>query len=190
MNPGSEFAAPSSSFFFAPGVEKTSLMTYLPSKNLVDKLMANYWKAVHLISHTVHRPTFERHYDAFWRHVASGIEPRMSFQAVLFAALLGSIISMSKEMVATEFGVEKQQLVDNFQQGTEAALAKANFLRTTKLETLQAFVMYLVRLTLDSTAASRLPGIRACLPQLMYTVHRSLTATQIGSHNADPPLPS
>jgi len=119
-------------------------MTYLPSKSLVGKLMANYWKVVHLISHTVHRPTFERQYEAFWRSIASGIEPRMSFQAVLFAALLGSIISMPKEKVLAEFGVDKQPLVDNFQQGTEAALAKANFLRTTKLETLQAFVMYLV----------------------------------------------
>lgn len=29
-------------------------------------------------------------------------------------------------------------------EGTEAALARANFLSTTKLETLQAFVMYMV----------------------------------------------
>lgn len=144
MQPGNEFVAPSSSFFFAPGVEKTSLMTYLPAKTLVDKLMANYWNVVHIISHTLHRPTFERQYAAFWQKVSSGFEPRMSFQAVLFAALLGSAISMPGEKVFAEFGVEKQPLVDNFQQGTEAALAKANFLRTTKLETLQAFVMYLV----------------------------------------------
>ena len=150
MTPGSDFVAPSSSFFFAPGVEKTSLMNYLPSRTLVDKLMANYWEVVHLISHTVHRPTFERQYDVFWKSVTSGIEPRMSYQAVLFAALLASIISMPKEKVLEEFGVEKQSLVDNFQQGTEAALAKANFLRTTKLETLQAFVMYLVRSPVSS----------------------------------------
>jgi hypothetical protein len=42
--------------------------------------------------------------------------------------------------------MEKRTMVDNFREGTEKALAKANFLRTTKLETLQAFVMYLVSL--------------------------------------------
>lgn len=38
----------------------------------------------------------------------------------------------------------KASLVDNFKLGTETALARANFLRTTKIEVLQAFVMYLV----------------------------------------------
>ena len=51
---------------------------------------------------------------------------------------------MSDDRVLTEFGVDKQSLVNNFREGAEAALARANFLRTTKVETLQAFVMYLV----------------------------------------------
>jgi hypothetical protein len=119
-------------------------MTYLPAKPLVDKLMDNYWRAVHVIARTVHRPSFERAYDRFWSDIDAGLEPRSSFQAVVFAALFTSIISMSEEKVLTEFGVAKDGLVENFKQGTEAALARANFLRTTKLETLQAFVMYLV----------------------------------------------
>ncbi|KAF2260959.1 hypothetical protein CC78DRAFT_380158 [Lojkania enalia] len=144
MAPGSNYVAPSSSFFFAPGVEKTSLMNFLPSKVLTDKLIEHYWKAVHIIARTVHRPTFERQYDQFWRDINAGIEPKLSFQAVVLAALLSSVISMSEERVLNEFGVSKAGLVENFKQGTEAALARANFLRTTKLETLQAFVMYLV----------------------------------------------
>ena len=119
-------------------------MTHLPSRVLVDKLIAHYWVAVHVIARTVHRPTFERQYHTFWSNVNAGIQPRASFQAVLFAALLSSIISMSDDRVLTEFGVDKQSLVNNFREGAEAALARANFLRTTKVETLQAFVMYLV----------------------------------------------
>jgi hypothetical protein len=141
--PSSEYVAPSSSFFFTPGAEKTTLMNYLPAKVLVDRLIAHYWQAVHVIARTVHRPSFERHYDRFWKSVASGIEPRNSFQAVVFAALLSSVVSMSNEKVLAEFGVDKQGLVDNFREATEAALSRANLLRTTKLETLQAFVMYL-----------------------------------------------
>ncbi|KAJ4340988.1 hypothetical protein N0V87_002026 [Didymella glomerata] len=145
MMPSSEYVAPSSSFFFTPGAEKTTLMNYLPAKVLVDRLIAHYWQAVHVIARTVHRPSFERHYDRFWKSVASGIEPRNSFQAVVFAALLSSVVSMSNEKVLAEFGVDKQALVDNFREATEAALSRANLLRTTKLETLQAFVMYLAR---------------------------------------------
>jgi AcrR family transcriptional regulator len=144
MTPGPDYVAPSSSFFFAPGVHKTSLKTYLPSQPLVDRLMEHYWKAVHVIARTVHRPSFERQYERFWHDIRANHEPRVSFQAVVFAALLSSVISMSDEKVMAEFNVDKADLVENFKQGTEAALARANFLRTTKLETLQAFVMYLV----------------------------------------------
>jgi hypothetical protein len=150
MAPGPDYVAPTSSFFFAPGVEKTSLMTYLPSKILVDKLMAHYWEAVHVIARMVHRPSFERQYEAFWASIGNGVEPRISFQAIVFAALLSSVISMSEEKLLTEYGVDKHGLVDSFKKGTEAALARANFLRTTKLETLQTFVMYLVSRTSKS----------------------------------------
>jgi len=119
-------------------------MNYLPTRVLVDKLMAHYWQAVHVIARTVHRPSFERHYEKFWEDITIGIEPRNSFQAVVFAALLSSVISLSSDRIATEFGVDKQGLVDNFREATEAALSRANLLRTTKLETIQAFVMYLV----------------------------------------------
>jgi hypothetical protein len=147
MLPSQEFVAPSSSFMFAPGVERTSIMHYLPSRLLVDKLITHYWQAVHVIARTVHRPSFERQYSRFWEDVAAGMEPRTSFQAVVFAALLSSVISMSGGHVYHEFGVNKQSLVENFRQGTESALSRANLLRTSKLETLQAFVMYLVGFT-------------------------------------------
>jgi len=144
MGPGPDYFVPTSSFFFAPGVEKTSLMAHLPSRVLADKLMTHYWEAVHVIARTLHRPSFQRHYETFWANINNGIEPRISFQAVVFAALFSSVISMTEARVLTEYGVDKQDLVNNFKRGTEAALARANFLRTTKLETLQALVMYLV----------------------------------------------
>jgi hypothetical protein len=144
LSPSTDFLAPSSGFYFAPGVEKTTMMTYLPNKVLVDKLLAHYWEAVHPIVRTLHRPSFERKYDAFWRSITSSIEPPRPFQAVVFGMLLQSVISMPTERSLAEFGTEKQGLVDNFKLGLESALAKANFLRTTKLETLQATVMYLV----------------------------------------------
>lgn len=51
---------------------------------------------------------------------------------------------MYEDTILMEFGVSKKDLVDNFQMGTETALVRANMIRTTKIETLQAFVMYMV----------------------------------------------
>ena len=74
-----------------------------------------------------------------------GIEPAVSVQAVVFAAMLSAVVSMSEGSILQDFGVAKQSLVENFQMGTETALTRANILRTTKIETLQGFVMYMVR---------------------------------------------
>ena len=130
----------------ASGADRALLEAHLPAQAVVDRLIANYWIRIHPIARTVHRPSFERQYQNFWIRVNMGMEPRSSFQAVLFAALLSSVISIDEHTMRTEYGVEKRTLVDSFREGAEAALAKANFLRTTKLETLQAFVMYLVSL--------------------------------------------
>jgi hypothetical protein len=144
INPGNDFLTPSSSFFFAPEPQRTSFMSYLPSKNVSDRLMAQYWSCVHLLCRVVHRPSFQRQYVIFWQQVQAGIEPPPSFQALLLATMLSAITSMSEEAIVVQFGVEKKQLVNSFQAGTETALYRANFLRTTKLQTLQALVMYLV----------------------------------------------
>ena len=74
-----------------------------------------------------------------------GIEPLGSLQAVVFAAMFSGVVSMPEEIIARNFGASKKALMENFQRGTETALARANFLRTTKIETLQALVMYMVR---------------------------------------------
>lgn len=141
--------------------------------------MEHYWKAVHVIARTVHRPSFERSYDRFWEDISAGDEPRVSFQAVVFAALLSSVISMPSEKVLTEFGVTKEGLVENFKQGTEAALARANFLRTTKLETLQAFVMYLVSQT-------PLPAVMFPYSSLVFQLISSRSCMDIFGYHEPP----
>ncbi|KAH7095149.1 hypothetical protein FB567DRAFT_21456 [Paraphoma chrysanthemicola] len=176
LAPSKDYVAPASGFFFAPGINKTSLMAYLPSKPLVDRLIAHYWEAVHLIARVVHRQTFETHYERFWADINIGQQPRASFQALLFAALLSSAVAMHEHKVFTDYGVDKQSLVDNFRQGTESALARAHFLRATKLETLQAFVMYLIPLCRNevSRAHSALTGTAIRLAECMG-LHRDPT---------------
>lgn len=142
--PGSDYIAPSSSFFFVDEPQRTSMMRFLPSKVMGDRLLTHYWQSVHYMCRIVHRPSFERQYASFWQSVANGLEPPASLQALVLAAMLSSVISMPEEDVLLEFSVPKPQLLENFQRGTETALYRANFLVSTKLPTLQAFVMYLV----------------------------------------------
>lgn len=144
LAPGPTYIAPSSSFFLSSGGAPASLIDFLPSRMVADRLLAQYWQAVHPIARAVHRPTFQRRYDAFWNDVTSAIEPPNSLQAIVFAAMFSGVVSMPDDTIVMQFGVAKKGLVDNFQMGTETALGRANFIRTAKLETLQAFIMYMV----------------------------------------------
>jgi hypothetical protein len=108
-----------------------------------------YFIAVHPIAQILHRPSFEKEYESFWDEVSLGIEPPSSVQTIVFAAMFSGVVSMEESIIWRDFGVSKESLIDNFRLGTETALGRANFLRTTKVETLQAFVMYLVRFRLS-----------------------------------------
>ena len=143
--PGPTYLPPSSSFFFSSNSRGASLIDYLPSQTAADHLLNQYWLAVHPICRVVHRPSFQRRYDLFWDEIRTGIEPTGSLQAIVFAAMFSGVVSMPEDLILRDFAVSKKDLVENFQQGTETALGRANFLRTTKLETMQAFVMYMVR---------------------------------------------
>ncbi|CAN9308046.1 unnamed protein product [Alternaria alternata] len=177
LAPTQDYVAPSSNFMLTSTINQTYLEAHLPSRMVVDELLAHYWNFVHIVARTVHRPSFERQYQNFWIRVNMGTEPRSSFQAVLFAALLSSVVSMTEDEVRVKFGMEKRTMVDSFREGTEKALAKANFLRTTKLETLQAFVMYLIPLCRNevSRSHSALTGSLIRLAECMG-LHRDPTA--------------
>ncbi|KUJ22253.1 uncharacterized protein LY89DRAFT_704043 [Mollisia scopiformis] len=147
LKAGPEYMMPSTSFFFGgTSSQATSLIDFLPSQLAADRLIKQYFTCVHPICQVVHRPTFEKEYDVFWDEVSLGIEPPNTVQTIVFAALFAGVVSMDESAVIREFGVAKASLVDNFKLGTETALSRANFLRTTKIEILQAFVMYLIPL--------------------------------------------
>lgn len=144
ISPGPTYLAPSPSFFFPGGTLSLSLIDYLPSRTVADRLLNRYWLSVHPVSRVVHRPSFLRRYEAFWDDISRGLEPPHALQAVVFAAMFCGAVSLPDAVISMEFGVSKQDLVHNFKLGTEAALGRANITRSTKVETLQAFVMYMV----------------------------------------------
>ena len=183
IGPGPDYIAPASSFFFPGTNMNTSLIDYLPSRHAADQLVAQYFHAVHYVCRTVHRQTFEAQYTIFWAHIATGTEPMPSMQAIVFAAMFSAAVSMDDSQVLQRFGTTKATLLDSLRAGTEMALSKANFLRTTKLDTMQAFVMYLIPLIRAevSRAHSALVGTAIRLAECMG-LHRD------GSHYSMTPV--
>lgn len=100
--------------------------------------------AAHPVTTCVHRPSFEKQYASFWDHVAYNYEPPAPLQSLVFAAWFTAAVGIEDDVAVHHYGCTKQHLVDVMKIGTEAALAKANFLRTTRVDTMQAFIMYLV----------------------------------------------
>ena len=169
LEPGPTYLAPGSGFFFGSTGSQISIMEFLPSRLAGDRLLKQYHHAVHFIARVVHWPSFEAQYDKFWANITQGIEPSGSLQGIVFAVMLSAVVSMNANDVMTLFSVSKRNLMGSFQMATELALGKANFLRTTKLETLQALVIYLIPMCRDemSRAHSVLVGTAIRLAECM-----------------------
>jgi len=146
LTPGPDYLAPSSSFPFPNSNDIVALSDYLPSKSFCDTIMNHYWDRVHPVTMLLHRPSFQKQYQLFWQHVSQGTEPPYSLQAVMFAAMFAAIVAIPAALMMQQYGLSKETLVLRFQSTTEMLLSRANVLRTTKLETMQAFVIYLVPL--------------------------------------------
>ncbi|EFQ99096.1 hypothetical protein MGYG_02110 [Nannizzia gypsea CBS 118893] len=172
FHPGPTYIAPHSDFFFGGG-RRTSLADFLPTRTASDRLLEQYWVSVDPVAKILHRPTFERQYREFWSDVSKSLEPPYSLQAVVFAVLFTAVASMQEHLVLSTFGVAQKKLIENFQLGTEMALGKAHFLKTTKTQTLQALVMYMIPMCRNevSRTHSALVGTAIRLAECMG-IHR------------------
>ena len=144
-------------------------MDFLPSKLAADTLVDRYLQSVHCIARVIHWPSFQVQYENFWANVLMGIEPTASLQALIFAVMFSAVASMNENEIAATFSRPRRAVLTNFQTGTEVALGKAHFLRTTKMETLQALVIYLVPMCRGeiSRAHSVLVGVAIRVGELM-----------------------
>jgi hypothetical protein len=144
LEPGPTYIAPGEGFIFGDVGNKKNLLDFLPSKMAADSLLDQYLKSVHYINRVVHWPSFQVQYDNFWTNVLLGIEPAASVQALVFSIMFAAVASMDDLDVASSFSRPKRAVLTNFQTGTEVALCKAHFLRSTKIEVIQALVIYLI----------------------------------------------
>lgn len=121
-----------------------SLTQYIPPRNMADKLLEHYWEAVHPVARILHRPSFAQRYETLWEFVEDGHQVPPSLAAIVCSVLFSAVISMSESQVLEVCQTFRQELKDLLKMGAEIALSRAQLLKSTRIETLQAFVAYLV----------------------------------------------
>ncbi|KAI2468821.1 hypothetical protein F4781DRAFT_396998 [Annulohypoxylon bovei var. microspora] len=170
LKPGDQYIVPTSGFFFGQLGEPPTILQFLPYRTAADRLMKQYFISVHPIAPCAHRPSLEAIYTTFWEEINAGFEPRPSMQAMIFGAMFSGAVSIDENTVFPELaGYPRANWVASLKLGTETALSKANFLRTTKVETMQAFIMYMIPLCRGevSRAHSVLVGAAARMAECM-----------------------
>ena len=146
----SDFAEPSP-VFVAPGnyhfrenPESNDECPYFPDKGTADLLLSQYWERVHPVARVLHRHSFEERWEIFWETHFSGQKCEKSLLALVFAALFSGLISMPDDVALNLLKCNKRILMEKVQAATDFALARSNWIRSTKVEMIQAVVVYLV----------------------------------------------
>ena len=141
--------APVSGFLFFASAD-TSLNELRVSNDDADQLVVQYLRNVDPVARVVHKPSFRRVYNEFRRqrgfdNPSSVDDFANSKKAMVFAALFSGAVSMDEEALIDKLSCHKASLVFQLQLATEISLGRAHLSQTSRLQTIQAYVMYLVR---------------------------------------------
>ncbi|GKZ87733.1 transcriptional regulator family: Fungal Specific TF [Aspergillus niger] len=169
MMPGRSFIVPSVNLALGPTPWEEPLAKFVPARHIADKLLERYWVAVHPVARILHRPTFAQRYETLWELVESGHEVPPSLSAIVCAILFSATLCINEAGDLVEDNVPREILKYRLLSGTEVSLGRAQLLQSTRAETLQAFVAYLLTMCLDevSRAHSALVGMAIRLAECM-----------------------
>jgi hypothetical protein len=137
---------------FVDNIEDDSLLLNLSSKaenlsslhfpyHIVQKMWEVYIERVDPMMKLLHLPTF-------WPTLTNAIQnPRsisQSLEALVFVFYLVTISSMEESEVQSVLGEQKLTIFPRYRLAARQALINAEFLKTSNLVTLQAYVIFLV----------------------------------------------
>lgn len=112
-----------------------------PAPERIKKLRDLYFENVDPLMKILHRPTIEREFDVFIVNPDDNPPDRQT-EALFFAMYFATVTSLSPERCVELFGEERGPLSARYRHGVEVALARADYLNNTSLETLQALTIY------------------------------------------------
>lgn len=137
---------PSPNFVFGDSYSfsRSSEIPY-PSDAHRDLLFHLYFSNVNNVCRIAHKPICDIHLQRSKKLMNK--EGRIQFssiEALTFAMYFAAIMSITPEDCWNYFSQDRDTLLVQYQQGTEAALIKANFMDSLEIDTLQALVLYIV----------------------------------------------
>ncbi|KUI70198.1 hypothetical protein VM1G_05820 [Cytospora mali] len=112
-----------------------------PTPEKMRRLCETYFRNVDPLIKILHRPTIEETFNGF---IASPVDKPLSrtVEALFFAMYFAAVTSLQPETCKALLGEDRGLLVVQYRQAVEYALARADYLNSTSLETLQAFTLY------------------------------------------------
>lgn len=135
----------------SPSLLATAAQSFLPQSRLelptreeLQLLCYQYWSAVDPLAHIVHKPSFEEERRKYLPHGQLIDTTPASFRALLLAMCLAAAVSLPLTQAERVLGVTQQTLVGRLKNATEKALADASFMNSVKIQTLQAFTVYMI----------------------------------------------
>lgn len=127
------------------GTVKKSLSEFHPSPLHIFKLWQAFLENVNPLTKILHGPTVQQQLLE-----ASGSLDTVSkeFEALMFSIYCIALVSLKEDDVQNTYKESKAVLLSRSRRGARLAFTKAGILRTSKAVVLQAYVLYLVRLSL------------------------------------------
>ena len=171
---GSETSSTShQGFIFGYSSNLVNLKKLHPTPTQIFILWEVFKENVDPLVRILHRPTAR----TILLKASSGTESlSKAAEALLFALYFGAVVSLDPAQCQSLLGETKETMVNRFRFATEQALARANFMNSSSLMVLQAFVFFLicVRYQDDSRLVWALSGMALHLAQALG-VHRDGT---------------
>ncbi|KAL9586455.1 MAG: hypothetical protein Q9203_003858 [Teloschistes exilis] len=110
----------------------------------LDMLYHQYFKAVDPLAHLVHKPTFDRQFCRMMLGQHPSKTATKSFTALVLSMCFAAAVSLTNSQPQVQFQTSKAALVERLKLATERALTAAQHTKSVKLETMQAFTIYLI----------------------------------------------
>ena len=124
-----------------------------PSMTQVHTLCTIYLTNVDRAFKVLHAPSLKRYFFEQVEDLDCSPGPR-GLEALKFAIYYAATTTLSAEQCVRQIGEEKSTLLIRYRSSIELALAKADFVNTVEISTLQALVIFLVSLFMQTFLSS------------------------------------
>lgn len=126
----------------------SDLTTFHPSSDEMMLLWGVFVDNVDPLIRVLHKPTVGQHIARTKDRIS---QISRSYEALLFAIYFASVTSLSEIECQTKFREEKEGLLRRYRFALQQALARAEFMSSHSLTSLQAIAIYLVSILYVST---------------------------------------